>query len=335
MQRNLVHFLTRTALALAATLLPWAAQAQQTAPASDWPNKTVRIVVGFPAGSVTDAIARLMAQQASKTLGQSFVVENKPGANGMLGAVEVARAAPDGYTLLVTNSSSITINPQIYKKAGYTAADFTPVSQIIDAPFILVVNSAWSAQHNIHTVNDLVSYAQTHPGQLSYGSAGQGNIAHLSWAMLSRQKQIDTVHVPYKAGSQAQMAAMGGEIQTLFDTPPAIPHIEAGKLKALAVTAPTRIAQLPHVPTMREAGVNNFEISFWLGVLAPKGTPQAIIDTLENAMVKAFSDPEVRARLEGNGFVVRASRSAEYSQFVTDQIAHWGRVIQDANITVQ
>jgi len=327
MQRNLIHFLTRTALVLAGALLPWATQAQQVAPASDWPNKTVRIVVGFPAGSVTDAIARLMAQQASKTLGQSFVVENKPGANGMLGAVEVARAAPDGYTLLVTNSSSITINPQIYKKAGYTADDFTPVSQIIDAPFILVVNSAWSAQHNIHTVSDLVSYAQTHPGQLSYGSAGQGNIAHLSWAMLSRQKQIDTVHVPYKAGSQAQMAAMGGEIQTLFDTPPAIPQIEAGKLKALAVTAPARMAQLPNVPTMREAGVENFEISFWLGALAPKGTPQAIIDKLYAAIQQMPENLQMRNALAMQGNPVLTT-PASFAQRITTETKQWSEVIQ-------
>jgi len=331
MHRNLVQFLTSTALVLASSLLPWAARAQ--APASDWPNKTVRIIVGFPAGSVTDAIARLMAQQASQTLGQPFVVENKPGANGMLGALEVARAAPDGYTLLVTNSSSITINPQIYKKAGYTADDFTPISQIIDAPFILVVNSAWSAQNNIHNVSELMGYAQTHPGQLSYGSAGQGNIAHLAWAMLGRQKQIDTVHVPYKSGSQAQMAAIGGEIQTLFDTPPAIPHIASGKLKALAVTAPARMTQLPDVPTMHEAGVSHFEISFWLGTLAPKGTPQAIIDKLYAVVQQMPENLQMRNALAMQGNPVLTD-PASFARRIAQETGQWGEVIRREGIAL-
>jgi tripartite-type tricarboxylate transporter receptor subunit TctC len=273
-----------------AALAPLAAQAQ----AANYPSKPVRVIVGFSAGSVTDAIARVMAEQLTKSLGQPFVVENKPGANGMLGATEVARAAPDGYTLLVTNSSSITINPQIYKKAGYTAGDFAPISQIIDAPFILVANAPWAKQAKVNTLDELVGYAKANPGKLSYGSAGPGNIAHLSFAMLSNKKGMTTVHVPYKAGSQAQLAALGGEIQVLFDTPPGIPQIEAGKLKALAVTSPKRMAKLPDVPTMAEAGVPGFEVSFWLGALAPKRRPSSTSSTRPSSRCRTTPAPATR-----------------------------------------
>lgn len=309
--------------ALCAALLPLGAQAQ----GASYPSKPVRVVVGFPAGSVTDAIARLMSEQLSKSLGQPFVVENKPGANGMLGATEVARATPDGYTLLVTNSSSITINPQIYKKAGYTANDFAPVSQIIDAPFILVVNAPWAQQAKVNTLDDLVNYARANPGKLSYGSAGQGNIAHLSFAMLSSAKQIDTVHVPYKAGSQAQLAALGGEIQTLFDTPPGIPQIEAGKLKALAVTSPKRMAKLPDVPTMAEAGAPGIEVSFWLGALAPKGTPQAVVDKLYAAIKQMPNDPGARNALAMQGDPV-VTDPASFAKRIATETRQWGEVIK-------
>ena len=319
-----------TAAALCAALAPMAAQAQA---AANYPSKPVRLVVGFPAGSVTDAIARLMAEQLTKSLGQPFVVENKPGANGMLGATEVARAAPDGYTLLVTNSSSITINPQIYKKAGYTAGDFAPISQIIDAPFILVVNAAWAQQAKVNTVANLVDYAKANPGKLSYGSAGPGNIAHLSFAMLSNQKQIQTVHVPYKAGSQAQMAAIGGEIQTLFDTPPGIPQIEAGKLKALAVTSAKRMTRLPNVPTMAEAGVPGFDVSFWLGALAPKGTPPAVIDKLYAAIKQMPDNPGAKNALAMQGDPV-VTDPATFARRIATETPQWSAVIKREGISL-
>ncbi|ARU03545.1 ABC transporter substrate-binding protein [Comamonas serinivorans] len=304
-----------------------------TAQAAEYPSKAVRVVVGFPAGSVTDAIARLMADQLSKSLGQPFVVENKPGANGMLGATEVARATPDGYTLLVTNSSSVTINPQIYKKVNYKPADFAPISQIIDAPFILVVNSAWAQGAKVNTLDELMNWAKAHPGQLSYGSAGPGNIAHLSFAMLSNRKQVQTVHVPYKAGSQAQLAAIGGEIQTLFDTPPSIPQIENGKLKALAVTSSKRMARLPNVPTMAEAGVPGFDVSFWLGALAPKGTPQAVIDKLYAAIKQMPNDPAVKNALSMQGDPV-VTDPASFAKRIASEVPTWGAVIQREGISL-
>ena len=321
----------RRLLMASAVLL--AAGVGSAAHAAEYPTRPVRIVVGFPAGSVTDAIARLTADQLSKSLGQPFVVENKPGANGMLGATEVARATPDGYTLLVTNSSSVTINPQIYKKANYKASDFAPISQIIDAPFILVVNSAWAQSNKVNTLDDLMAYAKANPGKLSYGSAGPGNIAHLSFAKLSNRKQIDTVHVPYKAGSQAQLAAIGGEIQTLFDTPPVIAQLEAGKLKALAVTAPQRMAKLPKVPTMAEAGVPDFHVSFWLGALAPKGTPQAVIDKLYGAIKQMPNDASVKSALAMQGDPV-VTDPATFAKRIAQEVPQWGDVIKREAISI-
>jgi tripartite-type tricarboxylate transporter receptor subunit TctC len=330
--------LTRTLIAsavsvTAATLLtlPTLAQAQ---PAADYPSKPVRVIVGFPAGSVTDAIARLVSDQLSKQLGQPFVVENKPGANGMLGATEVARATPDGYTLLVTNSSSITINPQIYKKVAYKPTDFAPISQIIESPFIVVVNAPWAQAQHVNTLNDLVGYAKANPGKLSYGSAGPGNIAHLSFAMLGNRKQIDAVHVPYKAGSQAQLAALGGEIQALFDTPPVMPHLEAGKLKALAVTGTQRMAKLPKVPTLAEAGVPGFEgATFWLAALAPKGTPPAVIDKLYAAIKHMPNDPAVKNALLMQGEPV-VTDPATFAKRIAAEVPQWGAVIQREKISL-
>ena len=322
------HLLALAAATLGTAISPLAAHA---APAADYPSKPVRVIVGFAAGSVTDTIARLMADQLGKSLGQPFVVENKPGANGMLGATEVARAAPDGYTLLVTNSSSITINPQIYKKAAYKPGDFAPISQIIDAPFILVVNTPWAQAHKINTLADLLAYAKANPGKLSYGSAGPGNIAHLSYAMLSNRERLDTVHVPYKAGSQATLAAMGGEIQTLFDTPPVLPHLEAGKLKALAVTSAQRLAKLPGVPTMAEAGVPDFQVSFWLGALAPKGTPQAVIDKLYGAIQQMPGNASVKNALLLQGDPV-VTDPASFAQRIAAEVPQWGAVIRREKI---
>jgi len=251
------------------------AYAQESA--KSWPNKPIRMIVGFPAGSVTDTVARLIAEQLSKSLGQAVVVENKPGANGAIGVGEVARAAPDGYTLLVTNSSSITINPQLYKQINYKASDFAPISMILDAPFILTVNPDWAKRNKITSPKDVIAYAKRQPDQLSYGSAGQGNIAHLSFVSWGNRTGAKMTHIPYKSASQAELAVISGDLDTIFDTLSAMPHIQSGKLTPLAVTASKRIALLPDVPTMTEAGYENFEVTFWMGLFAPAGTAIPVV----------------------------------------------------------
>ena len=313
--------------ALCTALSPLSAQA------ADYPAKPVRIVVGFPAGSTTDAVARLVGEHLSKKLGQPFVVENKPGANGMLGASEVARATADGYTLLFTNSSSVTINPQIYKKVTYKPTDFAPVSQVVDAPFILVLNPAWAQSNKVGNVTELLAYAKANPGKLSYGSAGPGNIAHLSYAMLSNRNQLQTVHVPYKAASQAELAVIGGEIPSMFDSPPGIPHVEAGKLKALAVTSSKRMAKLPNVPTMGEAGVPDFDVTFWLGMLAPKGTPKAVVDRLYDTIKQMPADPNLKNALSMHGEPVTTD-PASFTRRIAAEVPQWGSVIQREKISL-
>ncbi|WP_034387455.1 tripartite tricarboxylate transporter substrate binding protein [Comamonas composti] len=299
----------------------WAAQPDQ------WPTRPVRMVVGFPAGSFTDTIARALSEHLSKQLGQPVVVDNKPGANGAIGVGEVARAAPDGYTLLVTNSSSITLNPQLYKKITYRASDFAPITMVLDSPFILTVNPEWAKKNQIRTAQDVISFAKRNPDKLSYGSAGPGNIAHLTYASWSNRTGIKATHVPYKGASQAQMAVLSGELDTQFDTWSALPHIAADKLLPLAVTAPKRIQQLPDVPTMSEAGYKDFNATFWAGLLAPAGTPPAIVNKLHELSQSMLKDERIRAVLDSQGEPVMLP-PAQFGQRITQEVADWGQVIR-------
>lgn len=294
----------------------------------------IRMVVGFPAGSVTDTVARLISEQLSKSLGQPVVVENKPGANGSIGVGEVARAAPDGYTLLVTNSSSITINPQLYKQINYKASDFAPISMILDAPFILTVNPDWAKKNNVVNPKDVISYAKRQPDKLSYGSAGQGNIAHLSFVSWGNRTDAKMTHVPYKSASQAELAVISGDLDAIFDTLSAMPHIQSGKLKPLAVTASKRIAQLPDVPTMAESGYENFEVTFWIGLLAPAGTPAPIIQKIYEAAKQINNDPKALAALKNNGEVVMME-PASFAQRIKTEVPQWGDVIRREGLVLE
>lgn len=306
-------------------LVGTAAHAQ--AVATSWPNKPLRIVVGFPAGSVTDTVARVMAEQLAKSLGQPVVVENKPGANGAIGVGEVARATPDGYTLLVTNSSSITINPQLYKQITYKASDFAPITMIIEAPFILAVNPEWAQKNAVNNTQDLIRYAQAQPDKLTYGSGGQGNMAHLIFVSLSNRVNIKTTHVPYKSGALAGMAIISGELSAGFDTLSTVPNVQAGKLKALAVTSPKRIAQLPDVPTMAEAGFTNFEVLFWMGLLAPAGTPQPVVTKIYEAARLITSNPKAEAVLKSNGDPIMLDPKS-FANLINKEVPLWGEVIR-------
>lgn len=308
-------------------LLPATAHGQD----NSWPNRPLRMIVPFPAGSFTDLIARIMSDGLAKALGQPVVVENKPGANGLLGCSEAARSTPDGYTLLVTNSSSITINPQLYAKSLYKTADFTPITAIVKAPFILVVNPAWAQNNKIATVNDLLEFARVNPGALSYGSAGPGNVAHLSYAMLSNRAKVQTTHVPYKGASQAQMAVLSGEIQSAFDTWSALPFIQAGKLKPLAVSSNQRMSQLPDVPTVEETGVPDFNVTFWIGMMAPAGMPSHIVKKLFTLTQGILNNPQVRATLSSQGEVVSLDPLA-FAQSINHDVPAWAAVIQRENL---
>ena len=295
--------------------------------AKPWPNKPLRIVVGFPAGSVTDTVARVTAEQLTKTLGQPVVVENKPGANGAIGVGEVARAAPDGYTLLVTNSSSITINPQLYKQITYKGSDFAPITMLIEAPFILTVNPEWAQKNSVDSIQALIRYAQAQPDKLTYGSGGQGNMAHLTFVSLSNRANIKTTHVPYKSGALAGLAMISGELNAGFDTLSTVPNVQAGKLKALAVTSSKRIAQLPDLPTMAEVGFSGFEVIFWMGLFAPAGTPQPIIAKLYEAARLITTNPTAEAVLKSNGEPVMLDPKS-FASLISKEVPEWGEVIR-------
>jgi len=322
----------RTALALCLAA-SWLAATPAHAQADNWPAKPIRIVVGFPAGSFTDTIARAVSDQLSKQLGQPVIVDNKPGANGAIGVGEVARSAPDGYTLLVTNSSSITINPQIYKKITYQPRDFAPVTMLLDSPFILTVNPDWANKNQIHTAQDLMAYAKRNPDKISYGSAGPGNIAHLAFASWSNRTAVKTTHVPYKGASQAQLAVLSGELDTQFDTWSALPQIAAGKLLPLAVTAPQRMKQLPNVPTMAEAGYADFNVTFWAGLFAPAGTPPAIVNKLYEATRGMFQNEHARNVLSKQGDMVMLAPEP-FGQRIAKEVADWKQVIQREAISL-
>ena len=304
-----------------------AAAAHAQAVATSWPNKPLRIVVGFPAGSVTDTVARVTAEQLTKVLGQPVVVENKPGANGAIGVGEVARAAPDGYTLLVTNSSSITINPQLYKQITYKASDFAPITMLIEAPFILTVNPEWAQKNSVDSIQALIRYAQAQPDKLTYGSGGQGNMAHLTFVSLSNRANIKTTHVPYKSGALAGLAMISGELNAGFDTLSTVPNVQAGKLKALAVTSSKRIAQLPDLPTMAEAGFAGFEVIFWMGLFAPVGTPQPVITKLYAAARLITTNPKAEAVLKSNGEPVMLDPKS-FASLISKEVPLWGEVIR-------
>ena len=297
-----------------------------------WPNKPIRLVTGFPPGSATDGIARVLAEQIRIKLGQTVMVENKPGANGALGAAEVARSAPDGYSLLVTNSSSITVNPQVYKKLGYLPErDFTPISMVVSAPFIMTINPANERLAGVNTVADLVALAKRKPGEITYGSGGPGNLAHLGFELINQRAGIKTTHVPYKSGVNAQLGVIGKEIDVLLDTPNTVPNVKSGKLKALAVTTAARWRDLPDVPTMIESGYAGFDVPFWLGVLAPAKTPPAVVDALYGAILGSRDDPAAVQGLLNQG-TIELLDPQTFASRIRAETTQWGEVIKRENI---
>lgn len=316
------------ALATLVALVP-----QARAQDSGWPTKQIRIIAPGPAGSYSDNIARPIAEHLRRTLNQTVIVENKAGANSAIGAAEVARAAPDGHTLLITNTSSIAVNPQLYKKLSYSDRDFTPVTPIVQQAFVLAVNPEWAKTNNIQSVNDLIVWARANPGKLRYASSGPGNLAHLIFAMLSNRAGIETVHVPYKGFAPGQLGVMGGEVEAWFDLPSSSPVFDSGKLKPLAVTSARRSERLPNVPTMSEAGQTGFEADFWMGFFAPAKTPSAIVAKVQEAIRAAAQDTRVRAALTMQGDVVISDPEAFASRVQVD-IAKWGAVIKRENLTL-
>lgn len=302
----------------------WAQQA--------FPNKPVKIVVGFAAGGSTDKLARVLAQRMGEVLGQSVVVENRPGAAGNLAAEIVATAAPDGYTLFMATLSSQAINPHLYPKLKFDPVkSFEPVALVAKYPLLLVV----SPQLQVNSVPELVAYAKANAGKTFFASSGNGSPAHLAGEIFKLGTGTNVQHVPYKGGGPAMLALMSNEAQFGFETiPSAIGHARGGKLKGLAVTSDKRSAAAPDLPTMVEAGVKNFSVTSWAGLLAPAGTPKDVLAKLSQATAASIASPGVNTALVGDGAEPGAGSAADFGRFMADEYKVWGEVVRAANVKV-
>jgi tripartite-type tricarboxylate transporter receptor subunit TctC len=295
----------------------------------DYPSKPVRVIVPFPAGGTSDVMGRLIASTLSKTFNKPFVVENKAGAGGVIGSTEVARATPDGYTLLLSGIGSNAIVHGMTPKPPYDSSrDFIQVSQLAAGPNVLVVNPEFPAR----TFAEFIAYVKANPGKVSYGVVNAAS-GHLTSEYLKQIAGLDMVGVPYRGGAPAMMDVIANQIPMMFtNLDGALPHMNAGKLRALAITSAQRSPIVPDVPTIAESGYPGFTAVSWTGLSAPKGTPKPIVDKLEAAMRTSFSDPEVRARLQAQGLELIAGSSEDYSRFMQGEIDRWTEVIQRAGI---
>ncbi|SDP57956.1 Tripartite-type tricarboxylate transporter, receptor component TctC [Ralstonia sp. 25mfcol4.1] len=325
-QRKLTAFARVFAIAglvagIGASLYAPAAQA-----ADPWPNKPVTVIVPFPAGGGTDAFARPLTAQLSKQLGKQFVIDNRGGAGGTVGASLAAKAAPDGYTVFIGGAHHA-IAPSFYKKLDYDIEkDFVPITVIAQPPQVIVVNPS-KVQAN--TLKDLIAYAKAHPGQLNYASAGNGSAHHLAGELFKLQTQTDLAHVPYKGAGPALSDLIAGQVDLMFDgLGSSAQHIRAGRIKALAVASKTRSAAFPNVPTAAEAGVPNYEVSTWYALWAPKGTPKEIVDKLYAETTKALNSPEMKAIWLQNGSDIPQFTQEQFAQFQRAEIKRWAEVVQ-------
>ncbi|QNP58013.1 Bug family tripartite tricarboxylate transporter substrate binding protein [Paenacidovorax monticola] len=310
--------------------MAWMAGAQAQA----WPDKPVRVVVPFPASGATDLVARVVAQRVSQDLGQQFVVDNKPGAGGTIGAAEAAKAPADGYTLLLTTSSTHAISPHLMPRLAYDPRkDFTPVAHVADAPSVLLVTPSLPAK----SVAELIAYAKAHPNELNYATSGNGTIVHLNAAAFSAQAGVQMTHVPYKGTALAIPDLAAGQTHVLFDSlPTGMPHVRSGKLRALAVTSERRTTLAPELPTMAESGLPGFSSVTWFGVYLPAGAPPALVERVNKAFNKAIQAPEVAESLAKLGVEpAKPTTPARFDAMVKDDSDRWAKVIRDLKITLQ
>jgi tripartite-type tricarboxylate transporter receptor subunit TctC len=313
------------AIALALTEGPPADAAQSAAEAA-YPNRPVRLLVGLPAGGSSDIIARVVMGRLADALGQPIVVDNRPGASGLIAPELAAKAPADGHTLLFRASFFSELVASLSRKLPYDmVADFAPVGLVATVPNVLVVNATFP----VKSLSELIAHAKANPGKLNYASAGTGSSTHLSMELLKKHTGIDLVHVPYKGAPQALTALLSGEITVMFgNVPGQIAHLKSGKTRALAVTSATRAAQLPEVPTMIEAGIPGLEISVWFGVLAPARAPEPILEKLNRELVKTLAMPETKAALAKYGAEPAPLSRRDFAAFQQSEISRWTPVVQ-------
>jgi len=318
-RRSFLHLAAGAAALPAVSRMSWA---------QAYPTRPVRWIVGAPPGGALDIVARLMGQWLSERLGQPFVIENRPGAGTNIGTEAVAKAPPDGYTLLLISTPSA-INATLYEKLNFNfIRDIAPVATITRQPFVMVVNPSVPAK----TVPEFIAYAKANPGQINMASAGNGTGPHVAGELFKMMAGVDMVHVPYRGSGPALTDLLGAQVQVLFSTmPSSIEHVRSGKLRALAVTTATRAEALPDIPTLGDF-VPGYEASAWFGVGAPKKSPAEIVEKLNKEINAGLADPNIKARLAGFGGMVLAGSPADFGKLVAEETEKWGKVIRAANI---
>jgi tripartite-type tricarboxylate transporter receptor subunit TctC len=312
------------AAATSAIAMPFAAGAQGT-----YPSKTVRIIVPFSAGSGTDILARLVAEQLTKSLGQTFVVENKQGADGILGSDQVAKASPDGYLLGVIPSSPIVMNPALYPNMPFDPVkDLTPVASMAAVGCVLGVQPSLP----INNVAELVAYARANPGKLNY--AAGSTFTHLAGEMFKYLSGTDMVAIPYKGTAPQVTAMLGNEVQVIFDPFLGVAHIKSGRIRPLAVTSSRRSSVFPDLPTLAEAGLKDYQVETWIAMFAPPGTHKSIVDTLNAAVGRAIDSPDIKARLAGLSYEAITETPEQFGRRIVADKARWAKIVADANFKV-
>jgi tripartite-type tricarboxylate transporter receptor subunit TctC len=294
--------------------------------AQSWPSKPVRLVVPFAPGGTVDVLTRLLSERLNASLGQPFLIENRPGAGGNIGAEAVARAAPDGYTLLVSGSPTHAVNPTLYKKLPFDPIrDFTPIALIGTSPNLFVVNPAAP----VHSVQDLIKLAREKPGDVSYSTAGPGTSGHLAAELLKSLMKVDVRHVPYKGQADAITAVMRGDVAFSFVTVPAtLPHVKAGRLRAIAITSRARSPLAPDVPAVAESGVPDFEVLGWYAMYGPSGLPPEVVSRLAGELDRHMRDPGTAEKLVQLGVEARLMIGADFAAFSRSELEKWGNVIR-------
>lgn len=301
--------------------------------AQAWPAKPIRLMVPFPPGGSTDIVARIVAQKLAERLGQSLVIENRGGGGGTIGTAAVAKAAPDGYSLAIASTSTHVVAPGVYPKLEYDPIkDFAPIGLMAVSPYLLVVNPAVPAK----TLQDLVAFAKRQPGKLNYASAGVGSTTHLAMEMLKAVSGTYMLHIPYSGNGPAGTAVVGGQVEMLFGSLPALlPHAKSGRVRALAVGTPKRSPSLPDVPTVSESGYPGFDASLWLALMAPAGTPPAIVERLNKELAAIIASPETRDSLDKAGAEPLTGSPSDLAAMIRDGIPKYARIIKAAGVKAE
>lgn len=302
-------------------------------PASDYPNKPVTVIVGFPPGTATDSVGRVLAERFSQRLGKPFVIENKAGQGGSIGAAAAAKAVPDGYTLVLSATAPMATNPHLYPNLPYDPLrDFAPIGLTSWLPYALVVN----ANSKIITFQDFMTQAKAQPGAINYASIGNGTTSHLLMTMLMQSTGVKLNHVPYKGSAQAQTDLIGGQVDMTFDTMVSVmPHVKSGRLRALAVSTLGRSKYAPEIPTLNELGVTGFDAGAWLGLLAPAGTPKPIVEKLNRTLNEILDEPETQKRLLAMGAEILKGSPEQFAAHIKSENARWGKLVRETGVKIE